>query len=95
MQVVERRMPQDRYQTRLPADTADKVDTYVDEHEISEAEGVRRLIQTGLEIERDDGEIVDTRGKATARINETARAGGGLVIGLMVFLLLLLEVGAI
>lgn len=86
-------MAREKYQTRLPADMAEKVDEYKDEHDISQAEAVRRLIETGLEVERDDGEILDTREMATARANETVRAAGGALIGLMVLLLLLLEVG--
>lgn len=86
-------MPREKYQTRLPADTAGEVEEYIDENDISQAEAIRRLVETGLEVERDDGEILDTRQKATARTNQVARAGGGLLIGAMVFLLLLLEVG--
>jgi hypothetical protein len=74
---------------------AEKVDEFQDEHDISQAEAVRRLIDAGLEVERDDGEIIDTRGMATARMNETARTAGGAMIGVMVLLLLLLEVGAL
>lgn len=88
-------MARQKYQTRLPADMAEKVDEYRDEHDISQAEAVRRLIDAGLEVERDDGEIIDTRGMATARMNETARTAGGAMIGVMVLLLLLLEVGAL
>jgi len=86
-------MPREKYQTRLPADTAGEVEEYIDENDISQAEAIRRLVETGLEVERDDGEIIDTRQMATARANEVAQLGGGLLIGLMVFLLLLLEVG--
>lgn len=86
-------MPREKYQTRLPADTSEEVEEYIEEKQISQAEAIRRLVETGLEVERDDGEIVDTRGLATARMNQTARTGGGFLIGLMVFVLLLLEVG--
>lgn len=50
-------MPKKKYQTRLPADTAEDVDEYRDEHEISQAEAVRRLVSAGLKAEADgDGE---------------------------------------
>lgn len=88
-------MAREKYQTRLPEDTAGDVDEYIKERGISQSEGVRRLVETGLEVERDDGEIVDTRDMATVGMNQTIRTGGGLIIGLMVFLLLLLEVGAL
>ena len=86
-------MPREKYQTRLPADTSEEVEEYIEENQISQAEAIRRLVETGLEVERDDGDILDTRGMATARMNETAQTGGGVLIALMVFLLLLLEVG--
>jgi metal-responsive CopG/Arc/MetJ family transcriptional regulator len=86
-------MPREKYQTRLPADTAAEVEEYIDENEISQSEAIRRLVETGLEVERDDGEILDTRNMATANITDAARVTGGGLIGLMVFLLLLLEVG--
>jgi hypothetical protein len=88
-------MPRQKFQTRLPADMAEKVDEFQDEHDISQAEAVRRLIDAGLEVERDDGEILDTRDMAEARYNGTARTALGALIGVMVFLLLLLEVGAL
>ena len=47
-------MPREKYQTRLPDDTAKRVDVYNAEHGISHAEGVRRLIQAGLEAEAED-----------------------------------------
>jgi hypothetical protein len=86
-------MPREKYQTRLPADTSEEVEEYIEEKQISQAEAIRRLVETGLEVERDDGEIIDTRQMATARANEVAQLGGGLIIAAMVFVLLLLEVG--
>lgn len=88
-------MPREKYQTRLPADMAEKVDEYKDENDISQAEAVRRLIEAGLEVEREDGEILDTRDMATARANETVQTAGGALIAVMVLLLLLLEVGVL
>jgi len=41
----------DRYQTRLDADHAERVDQYRDDHDLTQAEAVRRLILTGLDIE--------------------------------------------
>jgi hypothetical protein len=39
----------EQYQTRLDNDTAEKVDEYQDERDLSKAEAVRRLIKEGLE----------------------------------------------
>lgn len=86
-------MPQDRYQTRLPADDAERVDDYVENRDISQAEAVRRLIRAGLEVERDDGEIVDTRDMATAGVNERARQSGTVLMLLMLGFLTAAEVG--
>ena len=88
-------MPREKYQTRLPADMAEKVEEYRDEHDISQAEAVRRLIDAGLEVERDDGEIVDTRDMAEARLNENVRLAGGVLIALMLAFLVLAEVGIV
>ena len=52
-------MPREKYQTRLPDDTAKRVDAYNAEHGISQAEGVRRLIQAGLEAEVEDDDTDD------------------------------------
>jgi len=49
-------MAKSRYQTRLPADQAERVDEYVKNHDISQSEAVRRLILSGLDHE--DGETV-------------------------------------
>ena len=88
-------MARQKYQTRLPADMAEKVDEYRDEHDISQAEAVRRLIDAGLEVERDDGEIVDTRDMAEARVGENVRLAGGVLIALMLAFLVLAEVGVV
>lgn len=82
-----------KYQTRLPADDAERVDDYVENHDVSESEAIRRLIRAGLEVERDDGEIIDTRGKATAEINERARQSGTALMLLMLAFLTAAEVG--
>ena len=52
-------MAREKYQTRLPDDTAKRVDAYNAEHGISQAEGVRRLIQAGLEAEVEDDDADD------------------------------------
>ena len=44
-------MAREKYQTRLAADMAEKVDEYKDELDISQAEAIRRLIEAGLEAE--------------------------------------------
>lgn len=88
-------MPREKYQTRLPADTSQEVEEYIEENQISQAEAIRRLVETGLEVERGDGGISDTRELSVAHTTEFVRIGGGLLIGLMVFALLLLEAGLI
>ena len=60
-------MPREKYQTRLPDDTAKRVDAYNAEHGISQAEGVRRLIQAGLEAEAEDDETDDQNTKRAAQ----------------------------
>lgn len=42
-------MAQELYNTRLPSDTAQRVDEYMEEHDISKSEAVRRLVSAGLE----------------------------------------------
>jgi len=86
-------MGKSKYQTRLDPDDAERVDEYVAEHDLSESEAVRRLVRAGLEVERDDGEIIDTRGTATAGINETARQSGTILMILMLGFLTAAEVG--
>jgi len=51
---------QKKYQTRLPDDDADRVEEYLDEHEISQSEGVRRLIRAGLYAESRERDLDDT-----------------------------------
>lgn len=53
-------MARRKFQTRLADDTAEQVDEYIGELGISQAEGVRRLIQAGLEAEADDDDEDDT-----------------------------------
>jgi len=40
-----------QYQTRLESDTADRVDEYRDENEMTDAEAIRRLVNAGLEVQ--------------------------------------------
>jgi len=49
-------MARKKYQTRLPADTADEVDEFIDEREITQAEGIRRLVESGLEAQDEPDE---------------------------------------
>jgi len=88
-------MAREKYQTRLPADTAEKVNDYIEDREISQSEAIRRLVETGLEVERDDGEIIDTRDMATASINERARQSGGILMLLLLGFLTAAEVGLV
>ena len=80
-----------KYQTRLPADDAERLDNYADEHDISESEAVRRLVRTGLDAQ--ESEEIDTDGMATAKINETARQTGTILMLLMLGFLTAVEVG--
>lgn len=52
-------MARKKYQTRLPADTADEVDEFIDERDISQAEGIRRLVQSGLEAQDEPDDETD------------------------------------
>lgn len=56
MQAIVGLMAQDRFQTRLPADDAERVEKYRSSNEISQAEAVRRLIRAGLDAEFKDGD---------------------------------------
>lgn len=51
--------------TRLPKDQADQVEEYAEQQEISEADALRRLIRTGLDVEgfTDDGTSTRTHGQ--------------------------------
>jgi transposase len=86
-------MARERIQTRADADTLEQVEQYAEDKDISYSEAVRRLVRTGLiekgyrEAEAGGDEL------AEARMNETVRTTGGALIGLMVLLLLLLELG--
>jgi hypothetical protein len=42
-------MPKEQYQTRLDSDMAEAVEAYQDEHNLTDAEAVRRLVAAGLE----------------------------------------------
>jgi len=44
-------MPKEQYQTRLDSDMAEAVEAYQDEHNLTDAEAVRRLVAAGLEHE--------------------------------------------
>jgi len=42
-------VPKKQYQTRLDSDMAEAVEEYQDEHNLTDAEAVRRLVAAGLE----------------------------------------------
>ncbi|CCC41971.1 hypothetical protein [Haloquadratum walsbyi] len=52
-------MVRQQYQTRLDADDARRVEEYQDEHNISEAEAMRRLVRRGLDHTDDDEASVE------------------------------------
>lgn len=76
-------MPKERYQTRLSDDRAERVDKYVQDHDISQSEGVRRLILAGLEAETE----TDDSDETVLRAGQTA---GGLMDTVETTLLLVL-----
>ena len=41
--------------TRLSPETKSRLDDYTDDHQVSKAEGARRLIRDGLDAQNDDG----------------------------------------
>jgi hypothetical protein len=59
-------MAQTKYQTRLPNDDAERVEKYVESRNISQAEGIRRLIRAGLDVEApedtDESTVTRTHG---------------------------------
>jgi len=88
-------MGRERLQTRDDPDTIEQVEQYAADKDISQSEAVRRLIRTGLvEAGYRDGAAAEPQ-LATARINQTARTAGGVVIGLLVLFLTLSEVGLV
>jgi len=88
-------MARERIQTRADADTLEQVEQYADEKDISYSEAVRRLVRTGL-IEKGyreaDGDG-DGDQLAEARMNETARQSGTILMILMLAFLTAAEVG--
>jgi len=67
-------MPRPQLQARFPEDTADAVEEYADEHDISRSEAMRRLVDEGL-ASRKREEIRE----GLEEIGEEMRADGGAV----------------
>ena len=91
-------MPNPRYQTRLHQDNADRVDQYVEEHDVSQSEAVRRLIREGLDaVEEDERETDEEEAEplAEASINQTVRILGGLGIALALLFFVLVRLGVL
>lgn len=82
-------MKRERVQTRADTDTVEQVEEYADEKDISESEAVRRLLRAGL-VQKGYREA-DTAGFATANISYTIRLVGGLLIGLLILALLVIQ----
>ena len=89
-------MGRERIQTRADGDTIEQIEDFREDHDVSQSEAVRRLIRRGLETEgyRNQGDEIPD-GYAKARINQTVRHTGGVLIALMLAFLVLAEVGAI
>ena len=87
-------MARERIQTRADADTLEQVEQYADDKDISYSEAVRRLVRTGL-IEKGYREAEAGGGDdmAEARMNETARQSGTILMILMLAFLTAAEVG--
>ncbi len=67
-------MPRPQLQARFPEDTADAVEEYADEHDISRSEAMRRLVDEGLASRKREGIREDLE-----EIGEEMRADGGAV----------------
>ena len=81
-------MAQDRFQTRLPADDADRVEEYRAANEISQAEAVRRLIRAGLEAEWEDDDLGQLeRAGQTGTVMAVVLVALLTVVGLQVLIL--------
>lgn len=85
-------MPRELVQARADPDTVQGIEDYADERDISQSEAIRRLLREGLEADEEDDEPEEY---AVANMNETARTAGGVVLGLLVFVLILLELGVL
>ena len=79
-------MAKEKYQTRLPADTADEVDDYIAEREISQAEGIRRLVESGLKAEAEPG---DEPNGQLERAHQRGTLTTAIIIGLLTLNLVL------
>lgn len=95
-----RGMARERIQTRDDRDVKAAVEQMAEDKEISEAEAVRRLVRTGLAVQGYDSpdvvkvgsstveRLAEREGYSKARVNETARVIGGLLLGLSILYLL-------
>jgi hypothetical protein len=98
-------MARERVQTRCDGDTADAIEQYGDDREISESEAVRRLLRIGLDAEGYDSPVsvgaenvkrlAEREGYATAEMSRLARTLGGALIGLAILAVLLASLGVI
>lgn len=62
-------MAKEQYQTRLDSDVAERVEQYRENHDLTSAEAVRRLVAAGLE-----GEAEPTREKIAADLKSVNEA---------------------
>jgi transposase len=89
-------MARERIQTRADADTLEQVEEYAEDKDISYSEAVRRLVRTGL-IEKGyrEAEADGETEYAEAHIAPLVREIGGAMIGVIVAVLLLVQVGVL
>jgi hypothetical protein len=60
-------MARERVQTRCDADTAESIEDFADEKELSESEAVRRLLRAGLHLHGYDVDGLTIKGRAYQR----------------------------
>jgi hypothetical protein len=91
-------MPRELVQARADPDTVQGIEDYAEERDISQSEAIRRLLREGLEAdeeEEEEEEESESEEYAVANMNATVRTAGGVVLGLLVFVLILIEIGVL
>lgn len=76
-------MPKPKVQARLPQNVYEQVESFAEEHDISQSEATRQLIESGLQHEQLDRLAVNT----DARI-----IGGAVLTGILIGVILIIFV---